>query len=73
MSLSIANNGHSVQVDFNDSDDRTGKWSLTDPANPPPGIITLFGAVSGGAAYYDGEGSCHLSPAMKPWAESQSP
>lgn len=23
-SVSIANNGHSVQVDFNDSDDRTG-------------------------------------------------
>ncbi|PNJ61129.1 CA7 isoform 3 [Pongo abelii] len=23
MSLSITNNGHSVQVDFNDSDDRT--------------------------------------------------
>lgn len=36
ISLSITNNGHSVQVDFNDSDDRTGKWPLPEAAPPLP-------------------------------------
>ena len=40
ISLSIANNGHSVQVDFSDSDDRTGKWSLPAAGTLLPGILT---------------------------------
>lgn len=72
-SISIANNGHSVQVDFNDSDDRSGKWPLTDPGSPPPGVLTPFWASLGRAACCGGEGSLHLSPALKPWAEPQAP
>lgn len=65
MSLSITNNGHSVQVDFNDSDDKTGKWPC------PLHALTMGGAILGGAVCYGRESKLYLLPAVvKPRAQS---
>lgn len=50
MSLSITNNGHSVQVDFNDSDDRTGKWPLPKPDKEALPLISCGKAWSSASA-----------------------
>lgn len=73
MSLSITNNGHSVQVDFNDSDDRTGKWPQSKSGTNPPHALTMGGAILGGAVYCGREVKLHLSSAVvEPRAQSQS-
>lgn len=73
MSLSITNNGHSVQVDFNDSDDRTGKWPLPKPSTNPLWARTMGGAFLGGAACCGSEAKLSLSLAVvRPGALSLS-
>lgn len=47
-SVSITNNGHSVQVDFNDNDDRTGKWPLPALTCHPP----LWAGSRGGSVLW---------------------
>lgn len=76
MSLSITNNGHSVQVDFNDSDDRTGKWPLPRPGtNPSPlGSHHLGRAVLGGAACCGREVKLStLTGCGKAWSSASAP
>lgn len=58
ISLSITNNGHSVQVDFNDSDDRTGEWPLAEAGPLPLGSSPCVGqAQEGWRAVAGKEGS----------------
>lgn len=62
MSLSITNNGHSVQVDFNDSDDRTGKWPQPKSGTNPFCVLTMGEAILGGAACCGREVKLYFSP-----------